>query len=232
MNRRGHWSTGGAVHRLVTAWAVALGLWTAGCATVSEPSDVSVLEWSSSFGFCAPEAYCTTRLRVAGTQAVVTLESRERPTLRSEAQLTRGEVPNCVNVAKKTPARFQLIVRHYDKVGVLANVLGELREAGINAQELENTIFEGNAAACCWRKQGISISGIRRSRCSGSRMRKSRPKTAGRGKIAGSRKRRRNCCRSWTASSAGPARGGGVEPPPRTSAATKSGNEDHLKTGQ
>ena len=63
--------------------------------------------------------------------------------------LTRGEVPNCVNVAKKTPARFQLMVRHHDKVGVLANVLGELREAGINVQELENTIFEGAKAACC-----------------------------------------------------------------------------------
>src|SRR6185436_11349023 len=66
-----------------------------------------------------------------------------------ETFLSRGEVPNCVNVAKKTPAKFQLIVRHHDKVGVLANVLGELREAGINAQELENTIFEGHAAACC-----------------------------------------------------------------------------------
>jgi len=66
-----------------------------------------------------------------------------------ESFLTRGEVPNCVNIAKKTPAKFQLIVRHHDKVGVLANVLGELREAGINAQELENTIFEGHAAACC-----------------------------------------------------------------------------------
>jgi D-3-phosphoglycerate dehydrogenase / 2-oxoglutarate reductase len=66
-----------------------------------------------------------------------------------ETWLTKGEVPNCVNVAKKTPAKFQLIVRHHDKVGVLANVLGELREAGINAQELENTVFEGHAAACC-----------------------------------------------------------------------------------
>jgi D-3-phosphoglycerate dehydrogenase len=66
-----------------------------------------------------------------------------------ESFMVRGEVPNCVNVAKKTPARFQLIVRHHDVVGVLANVLGELREAGINVQELENTVFEGHAAACC-----------------------------------------------------------------------------------
>jgi D-3-phosphoglycerate dehydrogenase len=63
--------------------------------------------------------------------------------------LSEGVVPNCVNVAKKTPARWQLIVRHHDKVGVLANVLGAVREAGINAQEIENTVFEGASAACC-----------------------------------------------------------------------------------
>lgn len=66
-----------------------------------------------------------------------------------DAFLNRGEVPNCVNVAKKTPARYQLIVRHQDRVGVLANVLDAVREAGINAQEIENTVFEGASAACC-----------------------------------------------------------------------------------
>lgn len=63
--------------------------------------------------------------------------------------LSEGLVPNCVNVAEKTPAKFQLIVRHHDRVGVLANVLGAIREAGINAQEIENTVFEGASAACC-----------------------------------------------------------------------------------
>ncbi len=63
--------------------------------------------------------------------------------------LNQGVVPNCVNVARKTPARFQLIVRHHDRVGVLANVLDSVRQAGINAQEIENTVFEGAAAACC-----------------------------------------------------------------------------------
>jgi D-3-phosphoglycerate dehydrogenase len=63
--------------------------------------------------------------------------------------LHRGEVPNCVNVARKTSARWQLIVRHLDKVGVLAGVLQEVRQAGINAQEIENTVFEGGQAACC-----------------------------------------------------------------------------------
>lgn len=63
--------------------------------------------------------------------------------------LNGGVVPNCVNVAQRTPARYQLIVRHHDKVGVLANVLDAIRVAGINAQEVENTVFEGAAAACC-----------------------------------------------------------------------------------
>ncbi len=63
--------------------------------------------------------------------------------------LNEGVVPNCVNIAAKTPARFQLIVRHQDRVGVLANVLDAIRKAGINAQEIENTVFEGATAACC-----------------------------------------------------------------------------------
>ncbi len=60
-----------------------------------------------------------------------------------------GEVPNCVNVLEHTPARCRLVVRHLDKVGVLANVLDAIREAGINAQQLENTVFQAAAAACC-----------------------------------------------------------------------------------
>jgi len=63
--------------------------------------------------------------------------------------LHKGEVPNCVNVARRTSAKWQLIVRHLDKVGVLAGVLHEVRQAGINAQEIENTVFEGGEAACC-----------------------------------------------------------------------------------
>jgi D-3-phosphoglycerate dehydrogenase len=66
-----------------------------------------------------------------------------------ESFLREGVVPNCVNIARRTPARFQLIVRHHDKVGVLANVLDAVREAGINAQEIENTVFDGASAACC-----------------------------------------------------------------------------------
>jgi len=59
----------------------------------------------------------------------------------------RGEVPNCVNLATRSPAAFQLLVRHFDKVGVLAEVLGAIRRHDINVEEMQNTIFEGAQAA-------------------------------------------------------------------------------------
>jgi D-3-phosphoglycerate dehydrogenase len=62
--------------------------------------------------------------------------------------LTKGEVPNVVNIAESTYARYQLVVRHVDQVGALANVLGVLKRHGINVQELDNTVFEGSRAAC------------------------------------------------------------------------------------
>jgi D-3-phosphoglycerate dehydrogenase len=73
-----------------------------------------------------------------------------RETVRIVERFVRaGQVPNCVNVARKTPAKARLVVRHYDKVGVLANVLGLIREAGINVEEVQNTIFEHAVAASC-----------------------------------------------------------------------------------
>lgn len=60
---------------------------------------------------------------------------------------TTGDVPNCVNVAARTPATHMLLVRHLDRVGVLAHVFGRLRDAGINVQQTENVVFDGAVAA-------------------------------------------------------------------------------------
>jgi len=66
------------------------------------------------------------------------------------AYVQSGEVPNCVNVlhASHTPARAELIVRHHDRVGVLAEVLGAIRRHNINVEAMHNTIFQGARAAC------------------------------------------------------------------------------------
>lgn len=59
----------------------------------------------------------------------------------------KGRAPNVVNLAKKTPATHMLVVRHFDRVGVLANVFDQLKGAGINVEETENIVFDGAVAA-------------------------------------------------------------------------------------
>lgn len=63
--------------------------------------------------------------------------------------LQEGIVRNWLNRYAKKDTPWKLIVRHYDRPGVLANVMAELKTAKINAQELENVIFDGKKTACC-----------------------------------------------------------------------------------
>jgi D-3-phosphoglycerate dehydrogenase len=94
-----------------------------------------------------PNVYGTHHIGASTEQAQ---DAIARETVRIIGSFVRsGEVPNCVNVLDRTPARCRLVVRHLDKVGVLANVLDAIREAGINAQQIENTVFQQAAAACC-----------------------------------------------------------------------------------
>jgi D-3-phosphoglycerate dehydrogenase len=58
-----------------------------------------------------------------------------------------GRAPNVVNLVKKSPACCLLVVRHYDRVGVLASVFDRIQQAGINVQETENIVFDGAKAA-------------------------------------------------------------------------------------
>jgi D-3-phosphoglycerate dehydrogenase / 2-oxoglutarate reductase len=58
-----------------------------------------------------------------------------------------GRAPNIVNLARRSPACCLLVVRHFDRVGVLAAVFTRIREAGINVQETENIVFDGAKAA-------------------------------------------------------------------------------------
>jgi D-3-phosphoglycerate dehydrogenase len=66
-----------------------------------------------------------------------------------ELFLKTGHPAGTVNLCAHSPATHRLVVRHYNRVGVLASVLDGLREEGINIAEMENTIFDGAKAACC-----------------------------------------------------------------------------------
>lgn len=56
---------------------------------------------------------------------------------------------NTVNMRARSSATQSLVVRHYNRVGVLAGILDKLRNGGINIEEMTNIIFETSKAACC-----------------------------------------------------------------------------------
>jgi len=62
--------------------------------------------------------------------------------------LNTGKPLFAVNLRGKR-SHINLVVRHYNRVGVLAGVLDILKNVGINVEEMENTIFEGGEAASC-----------------------------------------------------------------------------------
>jgi D-3-phosphoglycerate dehydrogenase / 2-oxoglutarate reductase len=59
----------------------------------------------------------------------------------------RGEILHCVNLEQRRLGRCTLHVRHYDRVGVLAQVFDLLRRSGLNVEQMENRIFAGGNAA-------------------------------------------------------------------------------------
>jgi len=66
-----------------------------------------------------------------------------------ESYIRTGKPINQVNAQEKSPAPYKLVVRHFNRVGVLASILSTLRAVNINVEEMENAIFSGQAAAVC-----------------------------------------------------------------------------------
>ena len=65
-----------------------------------------------------------------------------------EEYMATGHVRNCVNLSVGKAPKGVLVVRHRNRPGVLAHVLGELSHAGINVREMENVICHGEEGAC------------------------------------------------------------------------------------
>ncbi|MDG2408040.1 MAG: NAD(P)-dependent oxidoreductase [Pirellulales bacterium] len=63
--------------------------------------------------------------------------------------LKTGRPPVAVNLCDQGEAKCNLVVRHLNRVGVLAGLLDGLRKEEINVEEMDNVIFAGGEAACC-----------------------------------------------------------------------------------
>ncbi|MGA7720088.1 MAG: 3-phosphoglycerate dehydrogenase [Ignavibacteriaceae bacterium] len=69
-----------------------------------------------------------------------------------------GVIAHWVNRAKISDAHYQLVVKHFDKPGVLASIMSIVREKNINIEEIENIIFDGGVVACCTLKLKTPLS--------------------------------------------------------------------------
>ncbi|MFI5384962.1 MAG: 3-phosphoglycerate dehydrogenase family protein [Fimbriimonadales bacterium] len=92
-----------------------------------------------------PGVYCTHHIGASTEQAQ---EAVAAETVRIVKEyMHTGIAPNVVSVGKAAKATHVLVVRHVDRPGVLAGVLGVLEDEGINVQEMENIVLSGAKAA-------------------------------------------------------------------------------------
>jgi len=92
-----------------------------------------------------PNVYCTHHIGASTDQAQEAVASEVVRIVRDYFQ--GGTAPNVVNIKRAEVATHVLVVRHIDRVGVLAGVLGRLKDEGVNVQEMENIILGGAKAA-------------------------------------------------------------------------------------
>jgi D-3-phosphoglycerate dehydrogenase len=88
--------------------------------------------------------YTTHHIGASTTQAQEAIADEVVAMIRDYA---RGQARNVVNLTPPPPIGSIMIVRHYDRVGVLSAVLGVLRQSGLNVQEMQNQVFAGAGAA-------------------------------------------------------------------------------------
>lgn len=103
-----------------------------------------------------PNIYVTHHIGASTEQAQNAVAAETVKIIRD--YITSGIIAHWVNRAKLTDAKYQLVVKHYDRPGVLASILNVIQEGNINIEEIENVIFEGGVAASCTMKLKAPVS--------------------------------------------------------------------------
>ncbi|MGH8958905.1 MAG: NAD(P)-dependent oxidoreductase [Acidimicrobiia bacterium] len=91
-----------------------------------------------------PRVYTTHHIGASTSQAQEAIAAEVVEMIKDYAG---GVARNVVNLTPPAPLGSLLVVRHFDRVGVLSAVLGALREAGLNVQEMKNEVFSGAGAS-------------------------------------------------------------------------------------
>jgi D-3-phosphoglycerate dehydrogenase len=91
-----------------------------------------------------PAVYTTHHIGASTTQAQEAIATEVVAMIRDYA---KGIVRNVVNLTPPPPVGSVMVIRHYDRVGVLSAVLEALKRAGLNVLDMQNVIFAGAGAA-------------------------------------------------------------------------------------
>jgi D-3-phosphoglycerate dehydrogenase len=137
-------SRGAVIDNVALAEALRRGQLRAGLDVYEDEPSEGQGQFSSNLAG-VPNWVGTNHIGASTTQAQVATANETVRII--EKYVRTGIVENCVNFAKETPAIYELIVRHYDRIGVLTRILTELRESKISVHEVHNVIFEGAKAA-------------------------------------------------------------------------------------
>jgi len=92
-----------------------------------------------------PRVYATHHIGASTDQAQEAVAA-ETVRIVKEYKAT-GAAPNVVNVKKADHSTHLLVVRHLDRVGVLADIFGVLKSEGASVQEMENIVLGGAKSA-------------------------------------------------------------------------------------
>jgi D-3-phosphoglycerate dehydrogenase len=139
-----HTSRGGVVDDTALAAAVRSGQLRAGLDVFEgEPADSKASY--KSLAAELPDIYATPHIGASTEQAEAAISEEVLRIVHDYA--AHGVVHHSVNLADRS-TRYSLVIRHLDRVGVLAGVLTALREEQVNVQNMSNIIFAGGEAAC------------------------------------------------------------------------------------
>jgi len=75
--------------------------------------------------------------------------------------MNSGLIAHWVNKASTTQSSYQLVVKHFDRPGVLSSIFAVIKEEDVNIEEIENIIFDGGLIASCTMKLKAGISAAR-----------------------------------------------------------------------
>jgi D-3-phosphoglycerate dehydrogenase len=137
-------SRGGVIDDAALAAAVAAGRIRAGLDVYEgEPSEAKT-EWRGAVVDGAG-VYGTPHIGASTEQAEDAIAVEVVRIVRD--YVGQGVVHNCVNIQRQRGEGCTVVIRHLDRVGVLAAVLDAFQKEQLNVQEMQNVIFDGNAAA-------------------------------------------------------------------------------------